>query len=84
MNRSTQQTVSGKLSNEQRQYEVRVVLQITELWRQRAVPDDYLIERVSLHPQSVVPDDHYTLEYNFNGKNERGAVRVAHGVLCSA
>ena len=82
MNRITK-TVPAKLWNAQREYSVQLVLQVQELWGQRAVPDDYVVEEVSLAPGVPIEDDDYTLEYSFNGRQEQQRLRVAYGRLLS-
>lgn len=82
MNRITK-TVPATLRNARREYSVHLVLQVRELWGQRAVPDDYVVEEISLAPGVPVEDDDYTLEYSFNGRQEQQQLRVAHGRLLS-
>jgi hypothetical protein len=84
MNKTVNKTVSATLRNTQRKYAVQLDLQVLELWGQGTVPDEYVIERVSLAlGRGPVEDDDYTLEYSFNGKQEQQQVRVANGMLLS-
>jgi hypothetical protein len=47
-------------------------------------PDDYAVEQLSSAPGSGnVQDDNYTLEYSFNGRQEKAPALIASGMLCS-
>ncbi len=76
-------TVSAKLWNEQRSCTVQLDLTVRELWGRASVPDYVAVVRVALSPGVLVVDGNYSLEYTFNGKQERLQVRVANGMLVS-
>ena len=83
-NDAMNKTVSAKLRNTQQKYAVQLDLQVLELCGQGTVPDEYVVEGVSLAPGcGPVEDGDYTLEYSFKGQQERQQVRVADGMLLS-
>jgi hypothetical protein len=74
--------VSAKLWNEKRTYTVSLDLTVRGLRGQASVVEDVAVVEVALSPGVLVADDNYTLQYSFNGKQERQQLRVVYGMLC--
>jgi hypothetical protein len=78
--------VWGELDGEGRHYTILLNLTIKELFGSGPMPEDRALTRVELTPMSgmAVENGRYTLNYTFNGKEEKLAVRAVDGTLLSA
>ncbi len=72
----------ARLSNDNREYNVQLSLDVFEGYGQSTVPEIRQVQRInSLIGGIAVEDGNYDLEYSFDGKPEKNKVRVANGRL---
>lgn len=78
-------TVDGTLTGN-KEYQVKVDLEVMELWGQFTAPADFVVQGEQLSSMSgiVVEDGDYVLRYRFNNKDHQSKLRVIDGRFLAA